>query len=594
MGRHPRAPRLTREAIVRHGTRRQRAVWCAARAMACVLALAVATTAARGAAVSDTVWVDHDGRPIPRPPMSKTKEWGDRFHQIVVEPLSHAFDVPDKLLAASKRFGAHPQREAVNVNAFDEAPNSSWFTNRNHVRAVPVSELVNGPDSLAQPSRPWTIKHAKREGMSAGFQIKDAEGRKWLVKTDPRGYPQLNSGADMVARTLIHAAGYNVPHNVPVRFLASDLEIDKDLAAGKDGERFTAADLESLLAHAATCEPAGSAPPLIAMRARGTRASQANGVASDDVCYLGMASLFVSGKVLGAPSMRERRPGDTNDWYTPTNRRELRGLYVLCSWIGDWDTKDQNFLDTFVEERDSLGHVVHYLLDVGGSLGASALGPKPPSLGYEKTLDFGWMGRRLVTLGFVQEPWRRAHQDTGIPSVGNFEADVYRPSRFTPQQEQPAFRAMTDRDGYWGAKIVASFSDAQIAAAVDAAAYDDPGARAALVSRLIQRRDKIARHWFGRVAPLDFFSVEDGVLRFHDLAVDTGLEPARGYNVQVDTDGTRPVRFHIGQPELPLVGLGNAGRVTLLLAVAGRDAAPARVELTRRNSRWIVTGVRHG
>jgi hypothetical protein len=54
---------------------------------------------------------------------------------------------------------------------------------------------------------------------------------------------------------------------------------------------------------------------------------------------------------------------------------------------------------------------------------------------------------------------------------------------------------MTDRDGYWGAKIVASFSDEQIAAAV--AKYEDPRARDYVV-RTLTRRDKIVRHWFER------------------------------------------------------------------------------------------------
>ncbi len=131
-------------------------------------------------------------------------------------------------------------------------------------------------------------------------------------------------------------------------------------------------------------------------------------------------------------------------------------------------------------------------------------------------LDFAWIARRFVTLGFVEEPWRRARQATGIPSVGNFESEVYRPEDFRQMVPQPAFREMTDRDGYWGAKIVASFSDAQIAAAVEAAHYEDPRARDYLVRNLIVRRDKIARHWFGRVAPLDFFAVEGGVLRLRE------------------------------------------------------------------------------
>src|SRR2546427_668782 len=114
--------------------------------------------------------------------------------------------------------------------------------------------------------------------------------------------------------------------------------------------------------------------------------------------------------------LRQRRPGDPSDWYSHPNRRELRGLYVLCSWIGFWDTKDANFLDTYVSTGDSLGHVEHYILDPGSSFGADANGLKRLRDNYESVVDLGWMARRLLTLGFVVEPWRRAHQDTGIPS----------------------------------------------------------------------------------------------------------------------------------------------------------------------------------
>src|SRR6185295_2007441 len=118
-----------------------------------------------------------------------------------------------------------------------------------------------------------------------------------------------------------------------------------------------------------------------------------------------------------------------------------------------------------------------------------------------------------------------------------YESAVYQPQDFKEMIPQPAFRAATDRDGYWGAKIVASFSDEQIAAAVEAAQYEDPRARDCLVSNLIVRRDKIARYWFDRVAPLDFFSVEDDALRFRDLAVDIGLSRPRAYDVLVKLPG---------------------------------------------------------
>jgi hypothetical protein len=155
---------------------------------------------------------------------------------------------------------------------------------------------------------------------------------------------------------------------------------------------------------------------------------------------------------------------------------------------------------------------------------------------------------------------------------------------------------MTDRDAYWGAKIVASFSDAQIAAAVDAAKYEDPRAREYLVRSLIARRDKIARHWFGRVAPLDFFRIQDGGLRFQDLAVDIGLENARSYVVEIESErGAPSKRFTFTKPGLPLENLGaNESRLYLSISVDGSKAKAAHVELTRKDNGWVVTRVRHG
>jgi hypothetical protein len=309
------------------------------------------------------------------------------------------------------------------------------------------------------------------------------------------------------------------------------------------------------------------------------------------------ASLFLSGHVLGAPSMVRSRQGDSNDWYRNTARREMRGLYVVCSWLNNWDTEDHQFLDTFVEGTDSLGHVQHYILDAGSSFGAAATGPKAVWAGYENALDLRWTSLRFVSLGFVEEPWRRARQDTGIPSVGTYESAVYEPQEFRSLVPHPAFRLMTDRDGYWGAKLVASFSDAQIAAAVESAHYDDPRASALLVANLIVRRDKIARHWFGRIAPLDFFSVQDGELRFHDLAVDLGLAADRAYDVVIDTPaGPLPrARVRAGETEWPLSSLGSAvTRVSLEISIAGSRARPTHVELVRTGSTWKVTRVQHG
>jgi hypothetical protein len=509
-----------------------------------------------------------DAQPIPQPPDWEPDFWGHQYHEAIVEPLSHAFDIPDKMLFAVRLFGVHTRREAVDVNAFDEVPNSTWFTNRNAIRYVPDADLARGPYPPSTPTKPWIIKHVKHGGVSEGFQIKDADGKKWFVKLDPRNYPQMSTGADMIGRTLVYAAGYNVPDNQPVRFRRGDLTIDEDLARGAKGERLTASQLDTLLSY---------------------------GAIFPDSAYSGIASLFLPGHVLGAPSMRRARPGDSNDWYQHKNRRELRGLYVICSWIGDWDMKDQQFLDTFVARSDSLGHVDHYLLDVGSSFGAQADSPKALWEGYENTVDFGWISRRIITLGFTVEPWRRAHQYTGIPSVGNFESEVFHPAHFATEQPQAAFREMTDADAYWGAKIVASFSNEQIVAAVSSAHYEDPRATEFLVKSLIERRDKIARYWFSRVAPLDFFCVRDGILRFHDLAADIGLAGPREYEVTIEAEREPHHRSRLASPAMDLRSLGGSSRrASLSFAISGSGAKPARVDLTRSGNDWIVTRVRHG
>src|SRR5262249_26208948 len=141
--------------------------------------------------------------------------------------------------------------------------------------------------------------------------------------------------------------------------------------------------------------------------------------------------------------------------------------------------------------------------------------------------------KRVLTLGFLTEPWRTTNEDTGIPSAGHFEYEKYDPHAFATLQPHAAFRERTQGDCYWGAKVVCSFSDAQIRAGVEGAHYDDPKATEFLTKALIERRDKIGRYWFSRMTPVDYFHVDGGALAFRDLAVDRGVAAARHYNVEV-------------------------------------------------------------
>ena len=520
--------------------------------------------------INPSTWTDHDGQPTPKPKKRDPGHLGHLARESLIEPINHLFDIPDKLMWLAEPLGVQKVPDAANVNEFDEVPNSTWFTNRNHVRSVPPHDVLVGPFGSVRPTPPYTIKSVKKGGFNPGFNIKDAAGKRWVVKLDAPGYPQASSGAGVVSSRLVWTAGYNVSHDEAFTFHKDELKIDEDLVKGKDGDKpFRQADLDKLLE-------------------RGAR--------SGDDRYYGIASLFLPGTPIGPFSFRGKGEDDPNDRFGHKNRRELRGLYVVYSWINNWDIKDNQSLDTYGPDS-ATGHVSHYLLDMNGSLGAAAEGAKPLRYGYEQRIDTGWIVRRFVTLGFIVEPWRKARQKTGIPSVGNLEAEYFQPGHWAPLQYVESFRRMTGPDAYWGAKVVASFSDDQIAAAVDAVHYEDPRARAYIRQVLIERRDKVARYWFDRIAPLDFFYVEDGALRFHDLAVDLGLTQERTYRIHSESDDGRAqwLKASSRDPEVRLSDGGREGsRVSLELSIAGTHAKAAHVDLVRRGGAWVVTRVRHG
>ena len=541
---------------------------------AAIFALLLATPSLAGPdprrlPVDESTWVDHDGQPIPEPKERKISLYSYMFRQALIEPISHAFDIPDKLLGMITPFGFSKKREAANVNAYDEVSNSTWFTNRNHFQFVASEKIRTGPFEGVEPTKPWTVKDVKVGGYNIGFQIKDAEGRKWLVKLDPKGYPRIGSGAGTLVSRLVWAAGYNIALYQAVTFRREDLVFATQVASARPvatGDApITDADLTQLLSHGA----------------------------SEDGRYYASASLFLPGKPAGPLDLHGRRHDDANDWYRHKNRRELRGLYVFYSWLNNWDVKDQQTLDMYGKAGTPSAHLTHYLLDVDGSLGAAAEGPKPLPYGYEMRVDFPWMMKRVLTLGFINEPWRKAPQETGIPSVGHFEAEGFHPKRWKPLEEVPPFLKMTTRDGYWGAKLVASFSDAQIAAAIDAAHYEDPRATQYLQRVLMERRDRIARYWFDRVAPLDFFQIRDGALHFRDLALDLGLTGARQYEVEIESrpHADLPSRARLTSTTMALPS--TASSLSLRLSIAGSGAAPVHVDLKRSGSEWIVSRVRH-
>lgn len=447
-------------------------------------------------------WVDPDHRSIPEPEEIEENQVWDIVDHTFFYPMGKVLDLRWTTRRLGNVAGVVPRRQADNVNALDEACNSTWFTNRHYMEPMTQEEIATGP-GIAQPdtSGTWEIVAGKFEGGTAGFTIRDPMGGLFLLKFDSEGNNEMGSSAEVIATKLLHAAGYNVPANSVVYFDPKILKIGAKTTVpdGKGGKRpMTQSDMQGILDNIIP---------------------QPNGQLR---C---VASKFLSGKPVGIFNYHGRRRDDPNDLVKHQHRRELRGLRVIGSWMNDADRRAANTLDMYVTDEDGRQYVKHYLIDMGSTFGSNNLMPHLPKYGNEYVWDPRTIARSLVSLGLYRKPWE---EPVPMPysELGYFENETFKAVSWVPTYPNPAFQRCTPTDGYWGAKIVMSFSDEDIATAVATGRFSNPDASVELTRLLVERRDMIGRYWFGRINPLDRFRIEVDGMRFDDLAVEGRLESA--------------------------------------------------------------------
>jgi hypothetical protein len=420
--------------------------------------------------------------------------------------------------------------EAMNVNSFDELPNSAWFTNRHGLSPMNREELIRGALSSSGPdtSSDWIVSRPKVQGMTPGFWITDARGEKYIIKFDPLGFPDLATGAAIVAGRFFYAVGYNVPEEFIVYWRPERLKIKDGLMfTDRRGvhRAFSEQDLQDILSRVER-QPDGSIRSL--------------------------ASKLLP-NVRGPFSFDGRRENDPNDWCPHQHRRELRALRVFCSLVNHFDIKDQNTMDVLAE-MDGRRFLKHYLLDFGSALGSAGDRPQPPIHGYANLIDLRDVFVSTVTLGTKVWGWETAGPWIN-PSVGYFESKIFHPARWDPVYPIPPFENMTDRDAYWGAKMVMAFRDDDLRALIAAGQYRDSTAQMLLLKILGERRDQIGRYWFSKVSPVDYFELRssgDSVLiGFDDLGVEYGLRQGGSYRYTIHL----PVRVVARETNEPVLVL---------------------------------------
>ncbi|MCK4775229.1 MAG: hypothetical protein KAT30_10605, partial [Candidatus Krumholzibacteria bacterium] len=287
----------------------------------------------------------------------------------------------------------------------------------------------------------------------------------------------------------------------------------------------------------------------------------------DDNEWLAISSKFLSGKPVGPFDYRSRRKDDSNDRVDHEHRRELRGFYVFAAWLNHYDTKQHNSLDMYVNENGRR-FIKHHFIDFASTLGIGATGLNP-RYGYEFGFDLVSITRRAVSLGMVEDTWRKRSLQHGFTEVGYFDSDTFDPGKFRPLQPNHAFANTTKRDGYWAAKIVAAFRDEHIEAIVAEGGYREPGAGHYVARILKERRDKIARFYFDRVTPLDFFRVRQNKVVFVDLGIKYSVYPGAGTKYRVRLAAVEENRSTLGDSQTGWIEVESTS-VTLSSGPAGR------------------------
>ncbi len=443
-----------------------------------MIALLAALTSLGGCAaglrhfpLAEPMWRDHDAHPFqPRPEGFYSSFSWDGADNAVFRPVSEFFLF-------------RPSRDAINVNALDEVPDSSWFVNRLSRHRMTPDEVARGAcDSIDDDlPGPWTIVGGKPDGANPGFQIEDAAGVRYLMKTDGDLQAERPGAADVVGALIYYASGYWVPCNRVVVFDRDQLVLGEGVEIERTNgsvEPLTDAAVELVLSKA-TRLPDGR--------------------------YRASVSQFVDGRPISPWRYYGTNDDDPNDVVPHEHRRDVRGMYVLSAWTDHIDARQENTMAAWIETdaESGAGYVRHYMIDFGDCFGIiHAWDDLVKRFGHSGYLDGAHIASDFVTLGLIDRPWYHARYGPAGKTLGYYDSFRFVPDAWRPGYANNAYDQLTEADAAWMTRIVARFGDAHVRAMVRRARFSDPVVESELARILIERRDAILRRWLTRLSPL--------------------------------------------------------------------------------------------
>jgi hypothetical protein len=393
---------------------------------------------------------------------------------------------------------------AGGVNTLGEVMDGPWFVNRHATHRLSREALLQGPRAARAPMEEgaWQILMVKPFGFRPGILIADARKQPYLLLFDDAGSPEVATAAQVISSHILHAIGYHVPECYIVTFPRERLTLGEGaeiISSAGHKRPLKAQDVDAFLRQVARTGP-------------GRYRAVAIHASPPDVT-----------RVLGPYQLFSTRSDDPNDLVPHEHRRDLRGLFVIASWINMATMRAISTMDLLIDDGVAPPHIRHYLLELWSSLGAGGVrGPKPAWDGNDRLFDAGAAVKNAVGLGIWSPAWMRASYPR-IRGVGRFESNTFDPPRWTPVERLAPFENRLPDDEFWGAKQVVAFTDEDIRALVSTGEYSDPAAADWIVRSLIARRDKIGRYYFTNVLPLDAFRIENDQLAFDNLGERYGV-----------------------------------------------------------------------
>ena len=484
----------------------------------------------------------------------------DRVSSFTWDAADNSLFRPGHDFLSVKRTG-----EALDVNAFDETPDTSWFVNRIGAHPMTPDQVFRGscPDGkmldVGAGEGKWLIDHGKDNGANPGFRVK-VDGTKYMLKTD-ESQGERATAATAISTRLYYAAGYWAPCDAIVYFTRQMLKLKPGLTIKANvgpEKKFDDKLLDQILSKS---------------QRRGER-------------YRAAASRWLPGESLGPFSYEGKKSDDPNDVIAHEMRREMRGARLFAAWMNHFDSREQNTMMTWMP-RDGAppghGHVQHWIIDIGDSFGSEwVVDGFSKRHGQSYIMDFRWMSEDFVTLGIPQRPWDKAKHTPGAEDFGYFTSENFDPTEWKGEYPNPAFQSMTERDGAWMARIISRFELAHVEAAVRAGDLTNPAHSAFLVDVMMKRRATILKRFFSQLSPVADLRVEKDMLCGVDLARKTGTFPKFSYVADVQRG--------IGPRERTWTHTGDAGRLCVNVRAKAPDSGPADDDA----SRYVVVEVKNG